>query len=156
MSRIRDPDCVDSNPDYTPEEKLDYTALSSTTTATKKLGQIKDITKRMDKRNSSKTLHPSTLIRWRRVFAQKFVYGQVARELEKGQFSGGNNTTGRDGGTYRNKNVESMNAITNNGKGNKNDFQTITLCQPQVAYRDDESVSPRMCLRSYITSSLIA
>ncbi len=49
-------------------------------------------------------------------------------------------------GTYRNKNVETMNAITNTGKGKKDNFQTITLCQPQVAFKDHGSVSQRMCL----------
>ncbi len=104
----------------------------------------------------SNTPHPSTVNRWRRVFAQRFVYGQIAREFEKGKFKGGNNTTGRDGGTYRNKNVETMNAITNVGKGGKDGFQTITLCQPQVAYKDHKSVSQRMCFCSYISTNLIA
>eukprot|EP01084_Bolivina_argentea_P307058 530671_1 len=36
LSRIRDPDLVDPNPDYIAEEKLDYIAFSSTTTATNK------------------------------------------------------------------------------------------------------------------------
>ncbi len=135
---------VDPNPDYTAEEKLDYIAFSSTTTATNNMRKIMDITKRIDERNPSKKPHPSSVNRWRRAFSHRFVYGQVAREFEKGKFSAANNTTGRDGGTYRNKNVETMNAITNQRQGHKDDFQTLTLCQPQVAYKDHKSVSQGM------------
>eukprot|EP01084_Bolivina_argentea_P307057 530670_1 len=144
LSRIRDPDLVDPNPDYIAEEKLDYIAFSSTTTATNNIRKIMDITKRIDERNPSKKSHPSSVNRWRRAFSHRFVYGQVAREFEKGKFSAANNTTGRDGGTYRNKNVETINAITNQRQGHKDDFQTLTLCQPQVAYKDHKSVSQGM------------
>ncbi len=79
------------------------------------------------------------------VYPQRLVHGQVAAEFEHGTFSGANNATGRDGGSYRNKNMETMNFMTNEKtEDNKDNIKTITLCQPQVACKDHGSISQRM------------
>lgn len=147
LDRLNDPDWTDTNPraPYETEEKLDYIALSTTTTATNNTKDIMEITKRIGERNSNKTPHPSTICRWRQVYPHRLVHGQVAAEFEHGIFSGTSNTSGRDGGQYRNRNAETMNFLTNEPTDHKDNFKSITLCQPQVACKDHKSISKRMC-----------